>query len=144
MLVIDWSRLPEPYQACLRDHVANWAHLLPVWVQYLVVSLNTDKVKDDEPEAGECDAKEHYRMVQIRVTPDILRQPWAMVEQNVVHELVHAGQSTYDRLVDEVLELVPTKQIRKFYRKRLVEARESMTEDLVWSLLHKRNADDPD
>lgn len=138
MLVIDYSRLPEPYYAILQPYVEAHKALLPVWVQYLIVSHNPGKAAGQD-EVADCDAKEHYRQVQIRFTSAVFKQPMAIIEQTVIHELLHVSQSTYDRIVDEVLELLP-KDRRKFYGRRLIEAREAMTEDQAWAIIHWRNA----
>lgn len=139
--VIDWSRLPEAYRTILEPLVKEWIWILPVWVQYVTVQHYDEPLEDGTEEySADTDGKEHYRMAKIRIRPTILKAPINIIEQLVVHELLHVAQSTYDRVVDEALESIGSKPERKFFTNQLIKAREAMTEDIAWCLIRRKYA----
>ena len=107
--------------------VERFVHLLPNWVEYLVVSY-----EDGNQGGAACSPYKPYRRVAVYLSKELLSESEAKIEQYIAHEIAHSYNEGILRVIHEYLPLLSLEDdATKLFHKVILDAVEEQTEDLA-------------
>ena len=119
--------LNDSHQEIISPVIDSFTHLLPSWVDSLVVAY-----EEDNPGGAACAPYKPYRRVCIFISKELLSEGTERIERYVAHEIAHAYNEGILRIINEYLPLLGIDdEVARLFYKATLDAVEEQTEDLA-------------
>lgn len=121
------DELNGSHQEIISPVIDSFIHLLPSWVDSLVVAY-----EEDNPGGAACAPYKPYRRVCIFISKELLSEDTERIERYVAHEIAHSYNEGILRIINEYLPLLGIDdEVARLFYKATLDAVEEQTEDLA-------------